>query len=92
MKTDGSLWTFGNNSFGQLGDGTTTRRNTPTQIISTGVSQVDGGFYISKILKTDGSLWAFGRNNLGQFGDGTTTQRNTPTQIISSGVARLSKL
>ena len=90
IKTDGSLWASGRNHYGQLGDGTTTQRNTSTQIISTGVSQGSVGFNHSLVLKTDGSLWAFGSNSNGQLGDGTTTQRNTPTQIISTGVSQVS--
>ena len=73
-----------------LVDGTTTNRNTPTQILSSGVEQAVGGYYHSLILKTDGSLWSMGQNGYGQLGDGTITNRNAPTQILSSGVASLS--
>ena len=90
IKTDGSLWTFGRNAEGQLGDGTTVQRNTPTQILPSSVSQVSAGYSHSVILKTDGSVWTVGRNNNGQLGDGTTTNRNTLTQIISSGVVQVS--
>ena len=40
MKTDGSLWSMGQNGYGQLGDGTTTNRNAPTQILSSGVASL----------------------------------------------------
>lgn len=88
IKTDGSLWTWGRNNYGQLGDGTTTDRSSPTQIsgtwkqISTGFSYNSG--YMSAI-KTDGSLWSWGRNNFGQFGDGTGTSSSSPVQTISGG-------
>ena len=48
LKTDGSLWAFGRNNYGQLGNGTTVHRNTPTQIISTGVSQVSAGLSLAR--------------------------------------------
>ena len=82
-KTDGSFWGFGLNGSGQLVDGTTTNRNTPTQSTITSLSKFSSGGENSLLLKTDGSLLAVGRNNEGQLGDGTTTNRNTPTQILS---------
>ena len=89
LKTDGSLHTFGKNTNGQLGDGTTTSKSTPTQILASGVAQIAAGYTHSLILKTDGSLHAFGYNLKGQLGDGTTVQKNVPTQILASGVAQI---
>jgi Bacterial Ig-like domain/Regulator of chromosome condensation (RCC1) repeat len=82
------VWAWGDNAFGQLGDGTTPQRNTPTQLSGlSGVQTIAGGFYHSLALKSDGTVWAWGRNEYGQLGDGTTTQRNTPVQIrVLSGV------
>ena len=90
IKTDGSLWGFGRNDTGQLGDGTTTNRNTPTMIISSGVAQVACGHKHTLVLKTDGSLWTFGQNSYGQLGNGNTTNRSTPLQILPSGVSQVS--
>ena len=85
---DGSLRARSDDQ-GQLGDGTTTNKNTPTQILASGVSQIAVGHLHSIILKTDGSLHTFGYNYQGQLGDGTNTSRNTPTQILTSGVSQI---
>jgi alpha-tubulin suppressor-like RCC1 family protein len=77
------------NSFGMLGDGSTTTRNTPTQILASGVSQIAGSIFHSMVLKSDGSLHTFGYGFHGQLGDGTTTTRNTPTQILASGISQI---
>ncbi|MCL2046169.1 MAG: stalk domain-containing protein [Oscillospiraceae bacterium] len=83
IKTDGSLWAWGNNDFGQLGDGTTTSSNSPIKIMDN-VSTVSSGAAFTMAVKTDGSLWAWGNNNQGQLGDGTTTNRLSPVWIMNS--------
>jgi len=80
IKTDGSLWTWGYNIFGQLGDGTTIDRLAPIRI-ATGWKQVCAGTEHTLAIKTDGSLWTWGRNNNGQLGDGTTVTRYAPVRI-----------
>jgi len=87
IKTDGTLWTWGFNSYGQLGDNTTTTRSTPVTTLAGGTNwkQVAGGFNHTTAIKTDGTLWTWGRNNFGQIGDNTTTQRNTPVTTFAGG-------
>ena len=88
-KADGTVWTWGGNYEGQIGDGTTTSSPTPEQIpgISGVVVAVAAGYYHSVALTSDGTLWAWGRNIFGQLGDGTTTQRLAPVQVVGiSGV------
>ncbi|BAS26700.1 hypothetical protein LIP_0843 [Limnochorda pilosa] len=82
-QTDGTVWTWGDNDAGQLGDGTTLDRNTPARVDGlNGVAAVAAGSYHNLALKEDGTIWAWGRNNLGQLGDGTTTTtRPTPVQV-----------
>jgi len=85
IKTDGTLWMWGNNAHGQLGDNTTASRSTPRQEFtsSTNWKQVSGGRHTAAI-KTDGTLWAWGLNSYGQLGDNTTANRSTPRQEFTS--------
>ena len=82
IKNDGTLWTWGNNASGQLGDGTTINTTTPAQIgTATNWTEIDGGEGYNLALKSDGTLWAWGSNTYGQLGDGTTINKTTPIQI-----------
>ena len=77
VKTDGSLWTWGQNYYGQLGTGTSSTQQSesnpvPVKIME-GVATVSAGQYHSLALKTDGSLWAWGKNHFGEIGNGTYT-------------------
>jgi len=80
LKTDGSLWAWGKNDYGQLGDGTTTDRLWPV-LVGEGYAAVSCCGKHSLALKSDGSLWAWGYNGHGQLGDGATTDRLVPTLI-----------
>lgn len=78
----GVIYTWGDNASGQLGDGTTTTRLSPTAIsLPNGVVSAFAGLSTSGAIGADGTLWMWGSNLRGQLGDGTTTQRLTPTQI-----------
>lgn len=79
LKEDGTVWACGNNTHGQLGDGTSTDRNTPVQVNNlSGVTAIAAGYFHSLALKEDGTVWAWGYNYYGQLGDGTKTNRKTP--------------
>ena len=80
LKADGSLWAWGYNENGSLGDGTYINRTSPV-LLGTGFSSVAAGFSHTAALKVDGSLWAWGSNGWGQLGDGTTTSRSSPVQV-----------
>ncbi|HKJ00611.1 MAG TPA: RCC1 repeat- and reductase domain-containing protein [bacterium] len=85
LKANGTIWSWGWNLYGQLGDGTTTTSAVPVQE-ATGATDwvaISCGYRYSAALKSDGSLWLWGLNNVGQLGDGTLTQRNVPTQEAS---------
>lgn len=81
-RSDGTLWAWGRNDHGQLGDGTTVNRNAPVQVGSASdwATAVAGAGY-TLAVKTDGSLWAWGSDANGQLGDGTTTDQSTPERI-----------
>jgi alpha-tubulin suppressor-like RCC1 family protein len=84
IKTDGTLWAWGNNSSGQLGDGTVTTRSSPVQIGSlTTWSSVSCGPYFTLATRTNGTLWAWGENLDGQLGLGNTTYYSSPVQVGS---------
>jgi len=85
-KSNGTLWAWGLNNYGQLGDGTTSNRLVPTQedSISTEWSQVSTGDYHTVATKSDGTLWAWGYNNVGQLGDSTRTNKTIPIQESTS--------
>ena len=82
LKKDGTLWAWGCNQYGQLGNGNTTDSNTPTQIgVDTNWLAISAGKYHSMAVKSDGSLWVWGRNDSGQLGNGSTTMLTVPTRI-----------
>jgi alpha-tubulin suppressor-like RCC1 family protein len=92
VKNDGTVWCWGENNDGQLGDGTTTNRSTPVQVVGAGgvgfltsVTAVGGGLDHMCAVRTTGALWCWGRNAEGQLGDNTTTGRSTPVQVVGPG-------
>lgn len=90
IKTDGTLWAWGNNNQGQLGDGTTTNSIVPIQLgTDTDWEQIDAGFFHSVAKKTNGNVYTWGSNSYGQLGDGSNVSSNIPT-LVSDGVASIS--
>ena len=89
LQNDGTVWAWGKNDAGQLGDGTTTDRPTPVQVRGlTGVRAVAAGSVHSVALKQDGTVWVWGDNSY--LGTGSPTpQLTTPVQMpgLSSIVA-----
>lgn len=83
ITKDGSLYMWGYNRSGQLGDGTTTDRYTPVKIMDNVASVSLGGSHSAAVTK-DGSLYMWGDNGNGRLGDGTTTDRYTPVKIMDN--------
>ncbi len=87
VKADGSVWTWGDNLLGQLGDGSITAKSTPAQV--PGFSQavaVAAGFAFTMALKADGSVWTWGSNDAGALGAGNNPAVGsvslTPVQVV----------
>jgi alpha-tubulin suppressor-like RCC1 family protein len=86
----GIVWAWGNNDYGQIGDGTNSWRNTAVQLTLSGVVAIAAGSYHSVALKSDGTVWTWGLNASGQLGDGTTTERTLPVQVTGvSGIVAI---
>ncbi|MGG1517754.1 InlB B-repeat-containing protein [Paenibacillus oryzisoli] len=87
LKNDGTVWAWGRNDNGELGDGTTTQRQLPVQVVGlTDVVTLVNAGYHSLALKSDGTVWAWGRNSYGESGGGISADRTTPYQVSISGV------
>jgi alpha-tubulin suppressor-like RCC1 family protein len=88
IKTDGTLWTWGEN-IGQLGTNDATQRNTPVTTFAGGTNwkQVSAGVNHTAAIKTDGTLWTWGGNEFGRLGNASTltTARSTPVTTSAAG-------
>lgn len=80
LRVDGSLYCWGANNRGQVGDGTTNNATSPLLVDSGPWLAVSAGTEFTCGLKMDHSVWCWGLNTSRQLGDGTTTQRMVPTR------------
>jgi alpha-tubulin suppressor-like RCC1 family protein len=93
LKSDGTVWTWGYNFYGQLGDGSTTNSKIPVKVKDSNgvvlgdVVAIASGGYHSIALKKDGTIWTWGNNLLGQLGDGSITSSSNPLQLKDSNGA-----
>ncbi|MCP3142295.1 RCC1 domain-containing protein [Pyxidicoccus xibeiensis] len=88
LRTDGSVWAWGHNSSGQLGNGTQTLSNVPVRVTGLpAIQAIAAGENHSLALGVDGTIWAWGQNNAGQLGDGTKTHRLSPVSVSVPGGA-----
>jgi len=96
LATDGTVYTWGKNMYGRLGDNTTSNRSTPVKVLKGDYSgttylgddsnnriiAVAGGVTHSIALVVDGTVYTWGSNGIGQLGDNTTTNRSTPVKVL----------
>jgi alpha-tubulin suppressor-like RCC1 family protein len=92
VKTDDTVWCWGNNSSGQLGINNTTQQYAPVQVLGAGgsgiltnVSQIAAGRSQTCAVKTDDTVWCWGGNTDGQLGINNTIQQNAPVQVLGVG-------
>lgn len=93
LLSDGTVWAWGKNNRGQLGNGTNNQSNYAVQVavnantMVSGIVSVAGGFEHSVAVKSDGTVWAWGANGFKQLGDGTITDRKNAIKVpgVASG-------
>jgi alpha-tubulin suppressor-like RCC1 family protein len=92
LRSDGTVWAWGGDRYGQLGDGANSAAQpTPVQVIGlTGVVKIAAGGLFSLALRSDGTVWAWGYNAVGELGNGTGTDSNIPVQV--TGLARVTAI
>jgi len=81
IKTDGTLWCWGHNNYGQLGINDTTSYNSPKQVPGTSWSTFASTSNSCAAKKTDNTLWLWGYNNVGQLGQNSLTNYSSPVQV-----------
>jgi alpha-tubulin suppressor-like RCC1 family protein len=82
LASDGTVWAWGSNSEGQLGNGAIAAPSAPTEVYGlSGVVAISAGFAHTIALRDDRTVWAWGPNAYGQLGDGTTAYRAAPVQV-----------
>jgi alpha-tubulin suppressor-like RCC1 family protein len=84
IKTNGTLWAWGDGSLGRLGDGTTVAKSSPVSVVGgfTDWCQISAGGAHSAAVRSNGTLWTWGYNPNGQLGDGTTVDKSSPVSVI----------
>jgi alpha-tubulin suppressor-like RCC1 family protein len=92
LRSDGKVFACGWNALGQLGDGTTTNKSTPIEILTTNIgtslpiTAIDAGDAFSLFLRSDGKVFACGYNGNGELGYGTTGNKSTPIAILTTNI------
>ena len=91
LRNDGTVWTWGYNGSGQLGNNTTTSSSSPLEVVSptgtgylTGIVAISAGHDHSLALRNDGTVWAWGSNPYGQLGNSTVTNSLIPVQVFTN--------
>ena len=92
LASDGTVYTWGWNQYGQLGNGTTTNSRIPVAVVTTGtplagktISQIAAGNAHALAMTDDGAIYSWGWNQYGQLGNGTTTNSRIPVAVVTTG-------
>ena len=92
VSADGTVWGWGDNGYGKLGDDTTVTRSTPVQVhgennagFLSNIVAVSAGQFHTVAMDRDGAVWAWGQNNFGRLGDNTDATRKTPVRVHGHG-------
>ena len=90
LRSDGTVWTWGDNWYGQLGDSTTTDRSTPVQVLGlSNITDISAGSRHAIALRNDGTVWTWGRNSFGELGIGTSDNLAHPAPVQVSGLSNI---
>jgi alpha-tubulin suppressor-like RCC1 family protein len=81
---NGAAWGWGDNTAGEIGDGTDTYHASPRQLTLTGVTQVSSGIFVGAAVLSDGTLWTWGANGTGALGNGTTSAQDASPAPVTS--------
>ena len=91
LASNGTLWAWGDNGYGELGNGKNNNSATPVQVVGsngsgtlTGITAISAGNEFSLALASNGAVWAWGSNAEGQLGNNATTGSSTPVQVVGS--------
>lgn len=84
IRTNGTAWTWGQNSVGELGDNTSISKSSPVSVVGgfTDWTKINAGFYHSLAIRSNGSLWAWGRGAEGQLGDNSSVSKSSPVSVV----------
>jgi alpha-tubulin suppressor-like RCC1 family protein len=84
LTTNGTVWTWGSGSHGELGQGASTTSYIPAQVPGlTSIIAISAGWFHILALKSDGTVWDWGNNPNGELGDGTAVNRSSPVQVLN---------
>jgi alpha-tubulin suppressor-like RCC1 family protein len=84
LRTNGTLWSWGGNNLGQLGDNTVVSKSSPVSVVGgfTDWCQVSAGGQFSVAVRQNGSAWAWGTGGYGALGDNTTVSKRSPVSVV----------
>ena len=91
LDSDGKIYAWGANAYGQLGDNSTTRSHVPVEVVASGVlsgktiTAIATGHYHTLALDSEGKVYTWGYNNYGQLGDNSTTNSSVPVKVLGVG-------